>query len=88
MMLIYLRLIKREEVLLCECKFRNKPMPMEEYDDLVMAAEMFKKCRGKVSYVFSANLVFTESVKERAARENAVLLTIERLVLESFSDPL
>ena len=31
-----------KKVLLCECKFRNKPMPMEEYDDLVMAAEMFK----------------------------------------------
>ena len=30
-----------KKVLLCECKFRNKPMPMEEYDDLVMAAEMF-----------------------------------------------
>ena len=36
-----------KKVLLCECKFRNKPMPMEEYDDLVMAAEMFKNAEEK-----------------------------------------
>lgn len=26
---------ERDEALFCECKFRNKPMPMEEYDDLL-----------------------------------------------------
>ena len=59
-------------------KFRNKPMPMEEYDDLVMAAEMFKNAEEKYLMFFSKS-GFTESVKERAARENAVLLTIEDL---------
>ena len=67
-----------KKVLLCECKFRNKPMPMEEYDDLVMAAEMFKNAEEKYLMFFSKS-GFTESVKERAARENAVLLTIEDL---------
>lgn len=59
-----------KKVLLCECKFRNKPMPMEEYDDLVMAAEMFKNAEEKYLMFFSKS-GFTESVKERAARENA-----------------
>ena len=67
-----------KKVLLCECKFRNKPMPMEEYDDLVMAAEMFKNAEEKYLMFFSKS-GFTEPVKERAARENAVLLTIEDL---------
>lgn len=67
-----------KKVLLCECKFRNKPMPIEEYDDLVMAAEMFKNAEEKYLMFFSKS-GFTESVKERAARENAVLLTIEDL---------
>ena len=61
-----------KKVLLCECKF------MEEYDDLVMAAEMFKNAEEKYLMFFSKS-GFTESVKERAARENAVLLTIEDL---------
>ena len=30
-----------KKALFCECKFRNKPMPMEEYDDLVMADRKF-----------------------------------------------
>ena len=59
-----------KKVLLCECKFRNKPMPMEEYDDLVMEEKYL---------MFFSKSGFTESVKERAARENAVLLTIEDL---------
>ena len=54
-----------KKVLLCECKFRNKPMPMEEYDDLVMAAEMFKNAEEKYLMFFSKS-GFTESVKERA----------------------
>ena len=53
-------------------------MPMEEYDDLLMAAEMFKNAEEKYLMFFSKS-GFTESVKERAARENAVLLTIEDL---------
>ena len=61
-----------KKVLLCECKFRNKPMPMEEYDDLVMAAEMFKNAEEKYLMFFSKS-GFTESVKERAAREKLTL---------------
>ena len=73
-------------MLLCECKFRNKPMPMEEYDDLVMAAEMFKNAEEKYLLFFSKS-GFTEPVKERAARKCGAAYN-RRLVLESFSDPL
>lgn len=67
-----------KKALFCECKFRNKPMPMEEYDDLVMAAEMFRHVEEKHLMFFSKS-GFTEPVKERAKRENTVLLTIEDL---------
>lgn len=30
-----------KEGIFCECKYRNRPMPMEEYDDLVTAAAAF-----------------------------------------------
>lgn len=69
-----------KKALFCECKFRNKPMPMEEYDDLVMAAEIFKNVEEK-HFMFFSKSGFTEPVEERAERENAVLLTVEDLYL-------
>lgn len=53
-------------------------MPMEEYDDLVMASELFKNIEEKYLMFFSKS-GFTEPVKERARRENTVLLTVEEL---------
>lgn len=67
-----------KKALFCECKFRNKPMPMEEYDDLVMATKAFPHIEKKHLMFFSKS-GFTEPVKERAERENAVLLTVEDL---------
>lgn len=67
-----------KKALFCECKFRNKPMPMEEYDDLVMAAEIFRHVEEK-HFMFFSKSGFTEPVKERAKRENAVLLTSNEL---------
>ena len=64
-----------KKALFCECKFRNKPMPMEEYDDLLMAAQMFKHVEEKY-FMFFSKSGFTEPVKERAERENVQLLTI------------
>ena len=68
-----------KKVLLCECKFRNKPMPMEEYDDLVMAAEMFKNAEEKYLMFFS---------KGKGGARKCGASYNRRLVLESFSDPL
>lgn len=67
-----------EKALFCECKFRNKSMSMEEYDDLVMATKMFQNIKEKHLMFFSKS-GFTEPVKERAAREKTTLLTIEDL---------
>ena len=67
-----------KKALFCECKFRNKAMSMEEYDDLVMATKMFQNIKEKYLMFFSKS-GFTEPVKERAAREKTTLLTIEDL---------
>lgn len=70
---------KKEKGIFCECKFRNKPMPMEEYDDLVTAAAMFPQLKEKYLYFISKS-GFTEPVIRRAKEEGAVLLTPEDLV--------
>ena len=67
-----------KKALFCECKFRNKPMPMEEYDDLVMATKAFKDVE-ETHLMFFSKSGFTEPVKERAEREHAVLVTVEEL---------
>lgn len=67
-----------KKALFCECKFRNKPMAMDEYDDLVIATEMFRDIKEKHLMFFSKS-GFTEPVKERAEREGTTLLTIDDL---------
>ncbi len=67
-----------KKALFCECKFRNKPMAMDEYDDLVMAAEMFQDIKEK-HFMFFSKSGFTESVKQRSESEGATLLTIDEL---------
>lgn len=70
---------KNESAIFCECKFRNKPMPMEEYDDLVVATEMFKHLKKKYM-MFISKSGFTESVQRRAREEGTILLTLEDLL--------
>ncbi len=67
-----------KKALFCECKFRNKPMAMEEYDDLAIASEMFQDIKEKHLMFFSKS-GFTEPVKQRAGREGATLFTIDDL---------
>ena len=62
----------------CECKYRNRPMPMEEYEDLLMAAKAFPKV-SEQHFVFFSKGGFTRPVVERAQREGAVLLTLDDL---------
>lgn len=70
---------KGDEAIFCECKFRNKPMPMEKYDDLMNAAQIFTKVKKKYLYFISKG-GYTQPVLERAKREGAVLLTLEDLL--------
>lgn len=67
-----------EKALFCECKFRNKPMPMEEYEDLIQASAIFKQVKEK-HLIFFSKSGFTTPVRERAGREGAKLLTLSDL---------
>ena len=64
--------------LFCECKYQSRPMPMEEYEDLLTAAMAFPRVK-KRWYVFFSRSGYTQPVRERAQREGAVLLQIPDL---------
>lgn len=66
------------EGLFCECKYRNRTMPMEEYDDLVTATMAFPEIT-KRHVMFISKSGYTRPVIERAAKEGAMLLTVEDL---------
>ncbi|MCD8156181.1 MAG: DUF234 domain-containing protein, partial [Clostridiales bacterium] len=68
----------KTEGIFCECKFKNRPMPMEEYDDLITAAHAFPDDMKK-HFMLIRNSGFTAPVCRRAAEEGAVLLTAEDL---------
>jgi len=70
---------KNERGLFCECKFRNQPMRMEEYDDLVTATKIFPHLKEKYM-IFISKSGFTESVRKRAENEGAMLLTLDDLM--------
>jgi len=71
---------KEEKAIFCECKFRNKPMPMEEYDDLITATQVFPHLKEKY-LIFISKSGFTEPVQRRAKEEGTILLTIDDLFL-------
>lgn len=66
----------------CECKFRNKAMPMEEFDDLITAMKAFPSVKEKY-LIFISKSGFTASVEKRAKEEGAMLFTPADL----FRDP-
>lgn len=68
------------EALFCECKYQSRPMPMEEYDDLMIAARAFPNIT-KRHFLFFSKSGYTKPVIERAAKEGARLLTIPDLYL-------
>lgn len=69
---------KKNKAIFCECKFTSRPMPMEEYNDLVVATKAFPEGMKKYLYFISKS-GFTDSVQKRAKEEGAVLLTIDDL---------
>lgn len=66
---------KRERGLFVECKFRNRPMEMKEYDDLVAATEAFPNVKEKWLLLISKG-GFTEAVKRRAEDEGTEVVEI------------
>ena len=69
---------KRTKAIFCECKFRNRPMPMEEYDDLILASEAFPSAEKKY-FIFISKSGFTNPVLKRAREDGAMLFTLEDL---------
>jgi len=66
------------EGIFCECKYRNRPLSMEEYEDLLTAAKAFPDISKQYFYLFSKG-GYTQPVIERAKREGSVLLGIDDL---------
>ena len=71
---------KKEQGLFCECKFTGRPVPMEEYEDLMTAAKAFP-AEMKKYFLFISRSGYTEPVRRRAAEEGVKLLTLEDLFL-------
>lgn len=69
---------KRTEGIFCECKFTSRPMPMEEYEDLITATKAFPEGMKK-HIMFISKSGYTAPVQRRAEEEGAVLLTVEDL---------
>lgn len=69
---------ERSAAIFCECKFKNAPFDMGEYDNLVCASGIIEKPMDRYYYLFSKG-GFTEAVRERAGREGAVLVALEDL---------
>lgn len=61
-----------------ECKFTNKPMPYEEYEDLMTASLAFPDMKEKYFY-FVSKSGFTKPVQLQAEKDGASLLTIDDL---------
>lgn len=66
---------KGERGIFVECKFRNKPIGMDAYDDLVTAAKAFPIMKEK-NLIFISKGGFTKAVKRRAEEEGAELVEI------------
>lgn len=69
---------KKEKGIFVECKFRNRPMAMEEYDDLVTATEAFPSVKEK-KLIFISRGGFTAAVKRRAEEEDVDLVGVKEL---------
>lgn len=69
---------KGERGIFVECKFQNRPMAMEEYDDLVTATEAFPDVKEKRLMFISKGGV-TETVRRRAEEEGAEVVEVRKM---------
>lgn len=70
--------ITGQKAIFCECKFRNQPFDIKEYDDLISASNIFSQVNEKYYYIFTKG-GFTPAVKELAKNKNVVLVCLEDL---------
>lgn len=66
------------KAIFCECKFRSRPMPMEEYEDLFTAVRAFPAVKEK-HLIFISKSGYTAPVERRAQEEGTLLLTLKDL---------
>ena len=69
---------KKEKGIFCECKYKNRPVPMEEYEELLAAGDIFPYVKEKYFIFFSA-FGFADSARKRAEKEGVMLVTGEDL---------
>ncbi len=67
-----------KKAIFIECKFTSKPMPYNEYEDLLMASKAFPNIIDKQLWFISKS-GYTNSVIEQAKKDHATLLTIDDL---------
>ena len=67
-----------KKAIFIECKFTSKPMPYDEYKDLLTATKAFTNIEEKHLWFISKS-GYTKSVIEQAKKDNARLLTIDDL---------
>ena len=71
---------RRKKAIFVECKFTSKPMPYNEYEDLVIATRAFKNIENKQLWFFSKS-GYSDSVISQAKKDDTVLLTVDDLFL-------
>lgn len=71
----------KTKAIFCECKFRNKKMPLEEFDDLITASKIFNSIEEK-TFIFISKSGFEDTVIQKAKEleengEKCMLMTLE-----------
>ena len=67
-----------KKAIFMECKYTSKPMPYEEYEDLMNAAKAFPNVKEKYFY-FVSKSGYADSVVRQAKLDGTFLLTIDDL---------
>ena len=70
---------KQDAGMFCECKFRNKAVSIEEYENLVTATTAFPDIKQKHLIFFSKG-GYTDAVKKRATQDGTMLLGTDDVV--------
>lgn len=74
----------KTKAIFCECKFRNRKMPLEEFDDLLCASEIFPSVKEK-TFIFISKSGFEDNVIQKAKELSesgspCLLMTLEDLL--------
>lgn len=68
----------KESGIFVECKYTSSPVPLKEYEDLLIASNAFPHIKNKY-FIFISKSGYASSLIERAKKDNVTLLTIDDL---------